>query len=429
MANTEGLERAVAEISARREELFAELATLVSFATPSPPARNTLAAQAWVAETLAGLGFEVAEVPHYDGDVNVAGTLRGSDPDTHHSLIVNGHVDVAEVGDDAHWSYPPFALTKGSDGRLYGRGVADMKGGIAASLFAIRMLREHGVGLRGDLQLHSVTGEEVGEAGTRAVVESGYVADFAVVVDTSDLHVQGQGGVITGWITIESPETFHDGMRSRMIHAGGGVHGASAIEKMVKVITALQELERHWAVTKRHPDFPAGIDTINPAVIEGGRHAAFIADRCALWVTVHFYPDETFEQVVEEIESHVLAAAAADPWLRDHPPSFRWGGRSMLDERGEIFPALDVDRSHPAVATLTGAYAEQTGAQAIVDMSPSVTDGGWFGHARIPAAIFGPGELAHAHAVDESVDPDQLVTFAQVMARFIATWCNTPREP
>ena len=71
----------------------------------------------------------------------------------------------------------------------------------------------------------------------------------------------------------------------------------------------------------------------------------------------------------------------------------------------------------------------QPATEAIVDMSPSVTDGGWFGHARIPAAIFGPGELAHAHAVDESVDPDQLVTFAQVLARFIANWCNMPRRP
>ena len=422
------LDRAVAAIGERREELFALLEALVGFATPSPPARNTVPAQEWLAGRLAAAGFAVDRVPHYEGDVNIVGTLPGLERDAHRSLIVNGHVDVAEVGDDANWSHPPFALTR-AGGRLYGRGVADMKGGIAASLFAIELLAEHGVGLRGDLQLHSVTGEEVGEAGTRAVLEAGHTADFAVVVDTSDLHLQGQGGVITGWITVESPETFHDGMRSRMIHAGGGIHGASAIEKMVKVITALQDLERHWAVTKSHPGFPAGVNTINPAVIEGGRHAAFVADRCALWVTVHFYPDETFEQVTDEIEAHVLAAAAADPWLRRYPPTFRWGGRSMIEEQGEIFPSLDLDPTHPGVAALTGAYRAQTGAEPVLDMSPTVTDGGWFGHARIPAAIFGPGALAQAHAVDEWLDEEQLVTFAQVMARFIAGWCNMPRPP
>lgn len=98
-------------------------------------------------------------------------------------------------------------------------------------------------------------------------------ADFAIVVDTSDLQVQGQGGVITGWITIKSEGTHHDALRRNMVHAGGGLHGASAIEKMMKIIEGLQELERHWAVTKSYPGCPPGSNTINPAVIEGGRHA------------------------------------------------------------------------------------------------------------------------------------------------------------
>ncbi|MFP3394553.1 peptidase dimerization domain-containing protein, partial [Brevibacillus sp. SIMBA_076] len=77
-------------------------------------------------------------------------------------------------------------------------------------------------------------------------------------------------------------------------------------------------------------------------VIEGGRHAALSAERCALWITVHFYPHESYEQIIREVEAHVLRAAAADVWLRDHPPTFRWGGRSMIEERGEIFPSLEL---------------------------------------------------------------------------------------
>lgn len=274
----------------------------------------------------------------------------------------------------------------------------------------------------------SVVGEEAGEAGTQACNERGYRADFALVPDTSDLAIQGQGGVITGWITIQSPQTFHDGVRARMIHAGGGVAAASAIEKMMKVIAALQELERHWAVTKAYPGFPPGANTINPAVIEGGRHAAFVADRCALWVTVHFYPDETYESVSAEVERHVLAAAAADPWLRDHPPAFRWGGRSMLEERGEVFPALPLDREHPAVRELAAACEATLGRPAELGMSSTVTDAGWLGHAGIPAAICGPGELRFAHAVDESVAVSQLLDAAKIYARFIAAWCNRPRS-
>ncbi len=422
------LTEAVESIARRKEELFALLAELVSHPTVSPPARNSDAAQTVLAHRLAAIGFEVDRWTVYPGDDNVVGRLPGSASAQANSLIINGHIDVAEVGDDASWTYPPFSLTRGTDGRLYGRGVADMKGGLAASLFAIQMLREHGVELAGDLLFQSVIGEEAGEAGTLVALERGYQADYAIVVDTSNLHMQGQGGVITGWITIESPTTLHDGMRARTIHAGGGVRGASAIEKMAKIITALQELERDWAVMKAYPGFAAGSNTINPAVIEGGRHAAFIADRCALWITIHFYPNESYEQIIREIEDHVGRAAAADLWLRDHPPVFRWGGRSMIEERGEIFPSLELDTEHPALAQLQAAYESELREAPVVDMSPTVTDAGWFAHAGIPAVLFGPGELKHAHAVDESIDPDQLVRFAQIMARFIANWCNTPKE-
>ncbi|MEK3743761.1 acetylornithine deacetylase [Brevibacillus sp. FSL K6-0770] len=428
MSSVDRLTEAVESIANRKDELFALLAKLVSQPTVSPPARNSDEAQSVIASQLADMGFAVDRFQVYPGDDNVVGRLSGRDSARANSLIVNGHIDVAEVGDETGWTYPPFSLTLGADGRLYGRGVADMKGGLAASLFAIQMLREHGVELAGDLLFQSVIGEEAGEAGTLVAIERGYQADYAVVVDTSNLHMQGQGGVITGWITIESPTTLHDGMRAQTIHAGGRVRGASAIEKMMKVISALQELERDWAVMKAYPGFPAGSNTINPAVIEGGRHAAFIADRCALWITVHFYPNESYEQMIGEIEDHIRRAAAADVWLREHPPVFRWGGRSMIEERGEIFPSLELDANHPALAQLQAAYERELHAAPVVDMSPTVTDAGWFSHAGIPAVLFGPGELKHAHAVDESIDPDQLVQFAQIMARFIASWCNTPKE-
>ena len=72
---------------------------------------------------------------------------------------------------------------------------------------------------------------------------------------------------------------------------------------MVKIIEGLQDLERHWAVTKSYPGFLPGTNAINPAVIEGGRHAAFIADECRLWITVHYYPNETHEEVIKEMKT------------------------------------------------------------------------------------------------------------------------------
>jgi acetylornithine deacetylase len=180
-------------------------------------------------------------------------------------------------------------------------------------------------------------------------------------------------------------------------------------------------------VVKQYPGFAPGATTINPAVIEGGRHPAFIADRCALWITVHFYPDETWETVTAEIEDHLLRAAAADPWLRDHPPTFRWGGRSMIEDRGEIFPALALDPQHPGARALAAAHQTVIGQEPTFAMWPSVSDAGWLARAGIPTVIYGPGNLAQAHTVDEWVEIDQLVTAAQVYGEMIVRWCGTPR--
>jgi acetylornithine deacetylase len=412
------------EVEAREKELIELLSKLISYPTVSPPARNSNEVQEFIKEYLEELGFSTDKWDVYPGDPNVVGVLTGGDSCNFNSLIINGHVDVAEVGDDKEWSFSPFKAVM-KDPYIYGRGVADMKGGIAASLIAIKLLKDLGVTLRGDLQFQSVIGEEVGEAGTQACVERGYTADYAVVVDTSDLHIQGQGGVITGWITIQSRETFHDGLRRKMIHAGGGVKGASAIEKMMKIIAGLQELERHWAVTKRYEGFPPGTNTINPAVIEGGRHAAFIADRCALWVTVHFYPNEDYEDVIKEIEQHITAVAKADPWLKENPPQFVWGGKSMIEDRGEIFPSLEIDSNHPGTKALVQSYEKSLSHKPVIGMSTSVNDSGWLGRSGIPTATFGPGKLEDAHAVDEKVEIRQLLDFTKVLAGFIADWCNT----
>lgn len=414
------------QVEDRKSELIDLLGQLISYPTVSPPARNTNEIQDFIKDYLDKLGFKTDKWEVYPGDPNVVGILKGEASTEFNSLIVNGHVDVAEVGDEKEWRSSPFAA-RIQDSYLYGRGAADMKGGIAASLFAIKLLQELGITLKGDLQFQSVIGEEVGEAGTLACTERGYTADYAVVVDTSDLHIQGQGGVITGWITIESKETYHDGLRRKMIHAGGGVNGASAIEKMMKIITSLQELERHWAVTKGYDGFPPGTNTINPAVIEGGRHAAFVADRCALWITVHFYPNEDYQEVIKEIEEHITAVSAADPWLRENPPQFNWGGKSMIVDRGEIFPSLELDYGHPGMNALTNSYEKLLGQDPVVGMSTTVTDAGWLGRAGIPTVIFGPGKLEDAHAVNEKVEIQQLVDFTKVMAVFIAEWCNSKK--
>lgn len=421
------LDRLVEQVENRKQELIDLVSTLIKFKTPAPPARNTREIQQFIANYLKELHFGIDMWDVYPNDPNLVGVKKGVQSDLYNSLILNGHVDVAEIREDENWLTHPFDPVV-TDGKIIGRGAADMKGGLAGALFAIQLLSEAGVDLKGDLIFQSVIGEEVGEAGTLQCCERGYTADFALVVDTSDLHIQGQGGVITGWIIVKSPETFHDATRRNMIHAGGGLLAASAIEKMMKMIEGLRELEQYWAITKQYEGFPPGSNTINPAVIEGGRHPAFIADECKLWITVHYYPNERYEDVTREIEEYLLAIAHADPWLKQHPPTFTWGGSSMIEDKGEIFPSLEINPEHLGVQTLQMTHETIHQKQAVIDVSPSVTDGGWFGQAGIPAAIYGPGDFSHAHAVNEACSIEQLVQFTQTMIRFIYQWTNTRKS-
>ncbi|MBL4968426.1 acetylornithine deacetylase [Bacillus halotolerans] len=411
----------------QKDELIELAKTLISFKTPAPPSRNTDSIQTWIAQFLLERGFSIDKWDVYPGDPNVVGVLKGTNSAAYQSLIINGHVDVAEVKEGEDWVHDPFCPSE-KNGFLIGRGASDMKGGMACVLFALKLIREAGVELPGDLILQSVIGEEVGEAGTLECCKKGYHADFAVVADTSDMHIQGQGGVITGWIEMKSSQTFHDGTRRNMIHAGGGTFGASAIEKMAKIISGLGELERHWAIMKSYPGFTPGTNTINPAVIEGGRHAAFIADECRLWITVHFYPNETHEEVAAEIEDYINRLSDSDIWLRENRPVFKWGGSSMIEERGEIFPALEVDPAHPGVLALTASHEEIKQERPIIDVSQTVTDGGWLYNAGIPSVIYGPGDLYNAHAVNEEVSIKQLVDYTKIMLTFIMRWCSRKKE-
>ncbi|KIL47196.1 acetylornithine deacetylase [Jeotgalibacillus soli] len=417
----------IKQVVDRKEELIDLVKDLISYKTPAPPARNTKDAQEFVAGFMKNLGFTIDTWDVYPNDPNVVGVLEGTDSENYKSLIINGHIDVAEVDEAEQWEVDPFTPVV-KNNAIIGRGAADMKGGLAGAMFAFQLLHDAGVKLPGDIIFQSVIGEEVGEAGTWECCKRGYKADFAVVVDTSDLHIQGQGGVITGWITVKSEKTFHDATRRSMIHAGGGLSGASAIEKMMKVIEGLQELERHWAVTKSYPGFLPGTNTINPAVIEGGRHAAFIADECRLWITVHYYPDESHEQVATEIEEHILGIAKADLWLRDNLPTFEWGGTSMIEDRGEIFPSLEIDPNHAGVKLLASTHEHISKQHAIIDVSPTVTDGGWLGEAGIPTVIYGPGDLNNAHAVNEQVSIEQLLEYTKVILAFIYEWSFTKKS-
>lgn len=100
----------------------------------------------------------------------------------------------------------------------------------------------------------------------------------------------------------------------------------------------------------------------------------------------------------------------------------------MIEDRGEIFPSLEINPANPAIQLLANTHKEIVGQEAIIDVSPTVTDGGWLGDAGIPTVIYGPGDLLNAHSVNEQVSIKQLVEYTKTLMKFIHEWTNQIRR-
>jgi acetylornithine deacetylase len=344
------------------------------------------------------------------------------------SLAFNSHVDVVPVGDRSSWSREPFGGEL-VDGRIYGRGATDMKGGLAAAMWATKTALEQGLEPRGDIVFHVVSDEEVVGNGTREIVARAPACDVTLSLEPTELRLcAAEGGLVHFRIEVEGVEA-HASTRYLSLHAGGkGRGGVNAIEKAIKIIVALQELEREWAVTKSHPILPPGYDTIAPNIMVGGpgggadgrltlfSNAGTAPNYCSIEYNLWFYPDENFETVKAEVEEVVDAVCRADPWLREHPPRFTW-------KLGNIyFPPLDVPLDHPAVETLSGCLAG-VGLDPTPQGFGAATDLAWYGERQLPGIICGPGRLAQCHVADEYLDAGQLGLAAKVYARMLVDWC------
>ncbi len=433
----EVVQRVVGQVERSREELIAFLRRLLAFRTESqnPEAGHFLteadACRDFLAELLQADGFETqrweARGVTFARHPVLAARLAGSGGGR--SIALNGHFDVVPAGDLAAWTRDPWG-TDLVDSRLYGRGAVDMKGGIAAMLWAVHCLRQAGFQLRGDVWAHLVSDEEVVGYGSRECVARLPAVDAVIDPEPSNMAVTpATGGLEHLRIEVEGVAA-HAGVRYRSLHAGGqGGGGVNAIEKMVKILTALQDLEREWANSRSHPLLPPGFNTLLPGIIMGGNggghdgqlnmvtNPGTTPDYCSLEYNVWYYPGERLEDIRQEIEAYVLAVAQTDPWLRQHPPRFTWA------LRGISFPPAATDAQHPVVQTMAAAL-ERVGVPARVEGATYVTDLSWYQAAGIPGVIFAPGSITQAHAPDEYVDVNRLVEATQALALMLLAWCG-----
>jgi acetylornithine deacetylase/succinyl-diaminopimelate desuccinylase family protein len=427
-------QRILSAVDARSTELIEFTKQLIAFRTDSQSEDNPQFApeaarcQDLITDRLTSMDMEVerwAEPPFYPV---VAGVRRGEGSGK--SMAINGHIDVVPVGDQSAWMHDPWG-GEVADGRLWGRGACDMKGGVAAGIFAAQALVDAGVELAGDLWLHVVADEEVVGMSTRRLIERLPQVDAVIDAEPTDLKIMPvEGGLIHFRIEVEGRES-HAGNRYMSVHAGGHGDraGINAIEKAIKLVTALQDLERQWGNLRGHPMLPPGFNTILPGIMIGGpgggqngqlnliANPGTSPNYCSVEFNVWYLPNETFDEIRDEIETFVHDVCQTDPWLREHPPVFTWKLRNIF------FPPVDTPPDHPFIKALEGQLRELE-IEPVIEAFTAASELAWYAEQGIDGTIFGPGRIAQAHSPDEYVEVDQLINACKAMALTTAAWCR-----
>jgi acetylornithine deacetylase/succinyl-diaminopimelate desuccinylase-like protein len=379
----------------RRRAVRTAAEALVSRRSENPPG-----AEAPVAEWLAGrfadspVAFDVATEEVEPGRPNVV--ARAGDP-SRGSVLLTGHTDVVPADPEA-WTTHPYEPTV-RDGRLHGRGTADMKGAVGAMVVAAERYLARTTA-PGEVVLAFVVDEEHDGAGTRALVEGGVDADVAVVGEPTDLDVcTATKGVARYDVTVHGESC----------HSGRPDEGRDAVRGLAAVVDRVAALDDDLEATT-HPVLSHEDATVTEA--SGGLAPNVVADRARATVDWRFLPGRTrpapFDRRVREVLSEVTVEGT--PF-------------EVTVERSVFARAAETDPDHPAVAAVRAAAAD-CGVPADTVGFDAATDARFLVHdAGVPTVHFGPGSLAgDAHAVDESVALADLEAAAAVYEAFLGRW-------
>lgn len=422
--------RVTEAIEASTADLVGLASDLIGFDTTSrlgpEPARDEAALQEYLAERLgqAGASTEVWEPApedvagrqvhqelHFDGRPQMVAVFdHGPGP----RLLFNGHIDAVSHEPLDHWTSHPLRAEV-REGLLYGRGSCDMKGGVAAMVMAAEILARHDIPLRGQLLVNTVTDEESSGAGGLASAAHGVMADAAVVPEPTGLDVWlACRGTLTATIRLPG-RPGHAEITQPHWMAGGAVN---AIEKVVPVLDAIRGLREDWRTRPDQQHAYVRPGDIVPTMIRGGEWHVSYPAVCELVAEITYPPSAADEAgwgdgIAVEIEERILAACAADPWLRAHPPTVSWA---------EQYPAAQVSPDDP-IAALSLTAARQYRSGATFDGLDSWHDGATFTRSGCPAVCLGPGAIETAHTVDEHVAVTDLVACAQALALVAMRFC------
>ena len=387
-------------------------------------ANNEGPVQELIAKKLSSFDLHVDHVPIYfapikehpafyddgfspDSRYNIVGSWNNNG--NGRSLILNGHVDVVPTGPQENWSGSPWSGSINKD-RIYGRGACDMKAGLISGIYAVKILKESGFKPNGSVQIQSVVGEESGGCGTLTNIVKGYTADGAIILEPTSLSICPiQSGALTFRIIING----------RATHAATRWEGISAIEKFELLHQAILGLEkdRHKLFQVKYYENPNRVAPINIGTIHSGDWHSTVPEKLTAEGRLGVFPGENAQEDRNSLESTIKKIAAEDPWLKNSPPVLKWINGQYESGKTPI--------EHPLVKTLKSCHESVSNKRAKLEGATYGSDLRLFtNHAKIPAVLYGPGDVRLAHSANEYVEIQDVMRSVEVIANFIVQWCG-----
>jgi acetylornithine deacetylase len=349
---------------------------------PGAPGEGAIAEA--VAHAMRQAGLDVSIEPAAEGRPNVIGVLeaRAKGP----SLMFCGHTDTVGVAGMSD----PFTPAM-RDGRLYGRGAQDMKGGVAAMIDAARVVADHGGPDSGRLIVAAVVDEEHLSLGADALVRN-WRADAGIVTEPTDLAI-GIGHKGFTWIEID--------VVGKAAHGSRPTEGVDAIMRLGRVLARLEALDRE--LQSRPPHARLGTGSLHASLVEGGQELSSYPGRARLTIERRTLPGEAESAGLAEVLEIVRSLSHEDA-------TFRASARTVFSR-----PAYEVPANHPLPGRVADALRSVRGSSARLVGASFWTDAAVLGHAGTPSVLFGPGGDG-LHSCEEYVNVADVTLCRDVLA-------------
>lgn len=325
----------------------------------------------FIGKSMEEFGLDVEFDYVYPNRPNVYGTLRGTTGKP--TLILNGHMDTVPVGDG--WTEDPHGgVVKGDS--IFGRGSADIKGGLTSMLACALILRRIGLKLRGNLLITSVVDEEIKQVGTKHYMDTKGQGDYAIVCEPTELSL---------CIAEKSQLMYEFNVVGKAAHSSTRREGINAIEKALEIITAIREYAENIARRKHKL---LGQPTVNIGTIQGGTVTNVVPSNCTFTLDRRTLPDENYDEIEAGLRQMIGKLSQRDANLH------------AIMMRFFTLPPFEIAESHSFVSRLRSVSRDMLGRDVPIRAFSGGTDAPFL-YPRIPTVIFGPGSLSQAHKPDE----------------------------